>query len=163
MPYMPFAYFWQAPTAITPNISEPPYHGPSHPLHGVCELAQRGMRELTPEWGHVLHVIPSYPDAVGALFVSCLDTEYYLHGWALKAGILLDARRPGRVLGVLPGAQPVSGHPGIIDVASGHLTARRVGNAWLAVEGGSGLPQRLRVLSALRIAKLDLSHVRSQA
>ena len=161
IPYSPFPRFWQAPSAVTPNISEPPYHGPTHPLPGVCELAQRGLRALTPEWGHAINVIPSYPDSVGTLFVSCIDTEYYLHGWGLGAGVLLDARRPGRVLGQIPGAHPVAGHPGTVNVPNGGLTARRVANAWLVVQGGSGLAQRLQALSALRIAKLDLRHVRS--
>ena len=93
--------------------------------------------------------------------MSCVDTEYYLHGWGLGAGVLLDARRPGRVLGQIPGGQPVAGHPGTVNVPNGGLTARRVANAWLVVQGGSGLAQRLQTLSALRIAKLDLRHVRS--
>jgi hypothetical protein len=31
-----------------------------------------------------------------------------------------------------------------------------VGDAWLVVQGGSGTTQRVRVLKALRIKKLDL-------
>jgi hypothetical protein len=160
MPYMPFAYFWQARSAVTPNIHEPAYHGATHPSPGVCELSQTGLRALRPEWGHVIKVIPRYPDAVGALFVACVDTEYYLHGWGLKAAVLLDARRPGRVLGPIPGAIPVSGAAGIVNTPAG-LTARRVGNAWLVIDGGSGLAQRLQALRALRIGKLDLNHVSS--
>jgi len=38
MPYMPFAFFWQARSAVTSNISEPPYHGPTRPLHGDSHL-----------------------------------------------------------------------------------------------------------------------------
>jgi hypothetical protein len=159
MPFMPFASFWQARSAVTPNITESPYHGPTRPLPGACELARRGLRALTPEWGHVINVIPSYPDAVGALLVSCVDTEYYLHGWGLEAAVLLDARRPGRVLATLRGAQPVAGHPGTVNAPDGGLTARRIGNAWLVVQGGSGLAQRLQALSALRIGKLDLRRV----
>jgi hypothetical protein len=79
-----------------------------------------------------------------------------LHGWPLATGVLLDARRPGRVLGALPGAAPVPGAPGIVDFAAASLSARRVGNAWLVVRGGSGTRQRLRVLEALRISRLDL-------
>ena len=161
MPYMPFVSFWQARSAVTPNITEPPYHGPRHPLPGVCELAQRGLRALTPEWGHVIKVIPSYPDAVGELFVSCVDTHYYLQGWPLTAAVLLDARDPGYVLGGIPGAQPVAGFASTVNAPGGRLTARRIGNAWLVVQGGSGLAQRLQVLGALRIGKLDLSRVSS--
>lgn len=43
------------------------------------------------------------------------------------------------------------------------LTAKRVGNAWLVAQGGSGLAQRVHVLTDLRINKLDLHpgrHVR---
>jgi hypothetical protein len=76
--------------------------------------------------------------------------------------VLLDARRPGRVLGRIPGAQPVGGRPGTVDVPRGALAARRIGNAWLVVQGGSGLAQRLQALSALRIGKLDLRRVRSR-
>jgi hypothetical protein len=41
------------------------------------------------------------------------------------------------------------------------LTAKRVGNAWLVVQGGSGLAQRVKVLNSLRISKLDLHHLTS--
>jgi hypothetical protein len=39
------------------------------------------------------------------------------------------------------------------------LTAKRVGNAWLVAQGGSGLAQRVHVLTDLRINKLDLHQV----
>lgn len=151
-----FAYFWQAPSAVTPNTQEPPYHGPSRPLPGVCELAQHGLPGLTAEWGHAIHRIAPVPDSIGELFLSCLDTEYYLHGWPLAAGVLLDARRPGQTLGAVPGARPVSGHPDTVDFEGGNLTARRSGNAWLVVQGGSGMRQRLEVLTALKSSRLDL-------
>ena len=41
------------------------------------------------------------------------------------------------------------------------LTAKRVGNAWLVVQGGAGLAQRVQVLDAVRINKLDLHHLTS--
>ncbi len=155
-PSFPFPYFWQAPSAVTPNISEPPYHGPTHPLPGVCELAQHGLPGLTAEWGHAIHEIAPVRDSVGELFLSCLDTEYYLHGWPLLVGVLLDARRPGEVLGAIPGARPVAGHPDTVNFEGGNLTARRSGDAWLVAQGGSGTAQRLEVLAALRISRLDL-------
>jgi len=60
-----------------------------------------------------------------------------------------------------------------VNLATGHfpsslfsrnfgVTAKRVGNAWLVVQGGSGLAQRLQVLNALRISKLDLRHLASR-
>jgi hypothetical protein len=49
--------------------------------------------------------------------------------------------------------------PGYFDrvtLADASLTARRIGNAWLVVEGSSGAAQRLGVLSALCISRLAL-------
>jgi NAD(P)H-flavin reductase len=39
-------------------------------------------------------------------------------------------------------------------LTTGSTTARRSGQAWLAVQGGTGVAQRLRVLDALRRRKL---------
>jgi hypothetical protein len=132
----------------------------THPLPGACEIAQNGLPGLRAQWGHVLARIEPVTNAEGELFLSCVDTEYFLHGWPLDSAVLLDARRPGLTLGPLPGASPVAGHPGVVNVAlgalPGDLTARHIGNAWLVVEGGASLVQRLQVLDALRIAKLSL-------
>jgi hypothetical protein len=132
----------------------------THPLPGACEIAARGLPGLQPQWGHVLAAIEPVASAEGELFLSCVDTEYFLHGWPLDTAILLDAHRPGQTLGPIPGASPVAGHAGVVNVVlgslPGDLTARRVGNAWLVVEGGASLAQRLQVLGALRIAKLAL-------
>jgi hypothetical protein len=156
-----FPSFWQAPSAVTRNNHQAPYHGPSHPLPGVCELAQHGLRGLTPEWGHVIRKISPASDSEGTLFLACIDTHYYFRGWPLVAAILLDGRHPGRVLGSIPGAQAVPAYPDTVNVAAAGLTARRIGKAWLVVEGGSGMTQRLEVLRALSIRKLDLRHVGS--
>jgi hypothetical protein len=92
--------------------------------------------------------------------------------------VLVDGHRPVHVLGPIPGAQPVPGHPDMVNLPLGRvswnydtpitagspqysLTARRVGNAWLVVQGGYGLAQRVQVLGALRISKLDLHHLAS--
>ncbi len=56
----------------------------------------------------------------------------------------------------MPGASPVPGVPGVVDFPSASLSARRDGDAWVVVRGGSGSRQRLRVLEALRISRLDL-------
>jgi hypothetical protein len=131
--------FWQAPNAVTPRIHESAYHGSTHPRPGVCELAQHGLPGLVGEWGGTLSTISPAQDALGEVFLSCINTEYYLHGWPLDMAVLLDGRRPGQVLGPIPGAQPVLGHPNIVNLATGSLTAKRAGNAWLVAEGGSGL------------------------
>jgi hypothetical protein len=152
--------FWQAPSAITPNIHERPYQGPKHPLPGACELGQHGLRALKPEWGHVIARVHPVTDGQGEVFLPCVDTEYYLHGWPLEVSILVDAAQPGKTLGAIPGTTPVAGHPGTVNLAVGQfpggLTAEQIGQAWLVVQGGASLAQRLRVLEALRIAKLQV-------
>lgn len=153
--------FWQAPSAVTPRIHEPRYRGRTRPRPGICELAQHGLRGLTPEWGSTITSLPTVNDYVGELFVSCVSTEYYLHGWALTAAVLLDARHPGVLLGPIPGARPLPDQRSIVDFPGASLAAQRVRNAWLVVHGGSGTAQRLRVLQALEIHKLNLPHRQS--
>lgn len=67
--------------------------------------------------------------------------------------MLLEAAAPGSAAPVsLPGAVAVRHHAGVVSAPgwNGQILARRVGNAWLAVEGHAPLRQRLRVLSHLR-------------
>jgi hypothetical protein len=94
----------------------------------------------------------SYTGIIGRVFLSCADTEYYLHNWPLDAGVLLDAGHPGTPPAPLPDMKAVHGHAGVFTAPGegGALTARRVGNAWLVVDGGSGQGQRLAVLADLR-------------
>ena len=153
----PPTVFWQAPDAVTASNHQPPYHGPTHPGAGACELGQSGLQGLTPEWGHTLAKITPVTDAQGELLLSCIDTHYYLNGWPLTAAVLLNAQDPGSTPGPLPGAAPVPGTANTVDVPTAGISGRRVGNAWLVVSGGSGATQRLSVLRALPITQLDLS------
>jgi len=147
--------FWQAPTAGGPR-----YSGPGRPLPGACELSQHGLPGLAPEFGHVIKRIQPARDAQGEVFLACIDTEYYLHGWPLEVAVLVDAQDPGATLGSIPAGRPVAGHPLTVNLPAGQfpgaLTARRTGNAWLVVQGGASQAQRLRVLQALNIRKLNL-------
>jgi hypothetical protein len=172
---------WIAPDAVTrwwplPGFTvpyhHPGYHGRTHPGPGVCELAQHGLPALHAEFGHTIATISPVHDALGEVFLSCIDAGYYLHGWPLNVAVLLDGHRPGQVLGPIPGARPVPGQPEMVNLATGQfpsslftrnygVTAKRVGNAWLVAQGGSGLAQRLQVLNSLRISKLDLHHLTS--
>ena len=45
---------------------------------------------------------------------------------------------------------------GLIPMPDGGLSARRVGNAWLVVQGGAGTAQRLAALAALNPAPVEL-------
>ena len=158
-PILPVRY-WQAPSAVRPDNHQPPYHGPKHPLPGACELSEHGLPGLTPEFGHVIRRIGAVPNAEGELFLSCIDTEYYFHGWPLEVSVLVDAVRPGQTPGPIPGARPIIGRPNVVNLAVGQfpgsMTAQQIGEAWLVVQGGANLAQRLRVLQAIRIHKLDL-------
>lgn len=179
---------WMAPDAVsrwwplgefTVPYQGPGYHAPTRPRPGVCELAQHGLPALHAQFGHTIAWIAPVPDAVGEVFLSCVDTEYWMDGWPLQAAVLLDGHRPGQVLGPIPGAQPVPGQPDMVNLPLGRvplnydtpisadspqlsLTAKRVGNAWLVVQGGYGLAQRVHVLNALRIRKLDLHRLTSR-
>jgi hypothetical protein len=151
------------PTTALPAWTDEPsrwWQRPTTPPAGPCRLAAHGLAGLTPEWGHVAAAIVPVTGAEGELFLSCTDTEYNLDRWPLDAAILLDARHPGRTLAEIPGATPIKGQPNTVNLQVGNppgdITARRVGNAWIAVQGGRDQSQRLQVLQSLNIAKLTL-------
>jgi hypothetical protein len=144
----------------SPQVAIRWWEHPSAAPPGPCRLRTRGLGELTPEWGHVASaIVPYRVQIVGRAFFSCMDTEYYLHGWPLKAAILLDAAHPGSEPAAIPGLRPIRGAQRLLDgpgpVGQGGLTATRLGNAWLVVAGGSGRAQRVLVLRHL-FARIDL-------
>jgi hypothetical protein len=96
----------------------------------------------------------SFTGLIGRPFLSCVDTQYELNGSLLDAGVLLDATHPGVAPAALPGMRPVAGHGGVVQAPGwdGKLVGLRTGHAWLLVEGGSSLQQRLTVLEHLRAA-----------
>jgi hypothetical protein len=70
-----------------------------------------------------------------------------------SAAILLNAQNPARTAPNLPGLTP-STHPGDYEEASsagGQVTATRVGNAWLLVQGPNQR-QRTALLNTINIA-----------
>jgi hypothetical protein len=157
---------WPLPTQLGPPYRGPGFHVRTHPGPGVCELSQHGLPALHAQFGHTVLWFAPDSHALGEAFWSCLDAEYYLHGWPLTVAVLLDGRRPGQVLEPIPGARPVPGKPDMVNVATGRfpsslfsnnfgVTAKRVGYAWLVAQGGSGLAQRVQVLNSLAISKLD--------
>jgi hypothetical protein len=178
-PHEPLYSTWMAPDASTRwwplDFVPEPYHGrgyhqPPHPGPGVCELAQHGLPALHAQWGETMAWLTPVKSALGEVFLPCADTAYYLHGWPIQVAVLLDGHHPGQVLGPIPGARPVSGQPGIVDLPTGQfpsslffrnfgVTAKRVGNAWLVARGGYDLAQRVQALNALRISKLDLHRI----
>ena len=100
--YEPLPSTWIAPDASTRSFPLPganmPYHGrgyhqPAHPGPGVCELSQHGLSALHAQFGETIAWITPVKDALGEVFLSCIDAEYYLHGWPIEAAVLLDGRQ----------------------------------------------------------------------
>ena len=100
----------------------------------------------------------------GRAFVDCDDTVVSWAGSDFRASLLLDAAHPGSRPASIPTTQPVAGDPGAvfspaviptvpraptIPLPFQGMVARRVGNAWLVVQGGTTTAQRLHVLSRL--------------
>jgi len=141
---------------IHPNSPGNPTGIPTHPRSGACEIAQHGLPTLKPEWGADVEAVQPVANATGELLLSCNDTEYNFDHSPLTVTILVNAQRPGAGPGPIPGTTPVVGEPGI--VAGDGEAARRIGNAWLLVNGGRDLHDQLEILHALTIAKLALAH-----
>lgn len=139
--------------AIASAQVRPRAQRPALSARGRCLLSAPALPGLSERWSHVAGAIAPYPGAiVGRAFFSCIDTEYYLHGWPLDAAILLDAAHPGAVPAAIPGLSAVSAEPGYFNGPGdfkGPLTATRRGDAWVLIAGGSGLAQRLELLRHL--------------
>ncbi len=145
---------WSAPErAYSAGLPASGWQAPEHPPAGVCSLTATHLSGLRPRFGHVVTTVAPTPDIAGGGFASCIDTEYSFAHSSLDAAVLLDAAQPGSVApGSLPDADPVRHHPDLFSAPgwNGKILARRVGNAWLAVEGGASLRQRIEILSHLR-------------
>jgi hypothetical protein len=149
-------------------ITESPDHGaswfrdwnpPSTPLAGPCQLRVSGLARAIPEWGQIATAIRPYPaQIVGRGFLSCVDTEYFIPGYGMRAAVLLDAANPLRARpAAIPGLTPIRQAPGFYngagDVQLGPMTARREGNAWIVVAGGGPHAEeaRIRLLRHLNV------------
>jgi hypothetical protein len=144
---------WSAPEhAYSASLPASSWQAPEHPPAGACSITASHLAGLRPRFGHVATSVTRTPNIAGGGFASCVDIEYSFARSSLDAAVLLDAAQPGSVAPApLPGAAPVRHHPGLFSAPgwNGQLLARRAGDAWLAVEGGASLRQRVRVLSHL--------------
>lgn len=146
---------WSAPqrnysTALPAAAWQAPASSPA----GVCSLTPAHLRGLVPRFGHVATSLLPTPGIAGGGFASCIDIEYSFARSSLDAAVLLNAAEPAAAAPAsLPNATPVRHHPGLFSAPgwNGQILARRVGEAWLAVEGGANLRQRIDVLSHLRV------------
>lgn len=136
------------------------WNPPAAPLNGPCQLRVSGLKGITAEWGQVATAIRSYPQPiVGRGFLSCIDTEYHVPGRGMRAAALLDAVHPGRARpAAIPGLVPIPQAPGFYNgeayASDGPMTAKREGNAWVAVAGGGRNAEeaRIRLLRHLRLS-----------
>ncbi len=140
---------------------------PQKPPRGACTLAApssyRAYRGTT-----AVRLEPE-TDVEGAALTSCLSVDYKVAGTTLTAAVLVNARSPTSAPPALFGASPVAGQPGLVNREEDTglhsstriaFTARRDGDAWIVVEGGRGLAQRIEAVHALRIARIVVSPVR---
>ncbi len=135
---------------------------PQRQPHGSCTLT-------APAWlravrGTVAYDLKAVAGVQGTALLSCLSTDYALGGATITAAVLLNAADPASPPPAIFGATAIAGTPGFVSredfplPAEEAIAARRDGNAWLVVQGGSGLAQRLLVLRELRIAHIALPH-----
>lgn len=139
--------------AYSAGLPASAWKAPERPPAGACSITAVKRAGLKPRFGHVATSLLPTPGISGGGLASCIDTEYTFAHAALDAAVLLDAARPGAATPVaLPNAAPVRHHPGLFSAPgwNGQILARRVGQAWLAVEGGASLRQRIQLLSRLR-------------
>jgi hypothetical protein len=128
------------------------WRGASPPASGVCALQARGLPGLTPTSGRVVTTLRPYPGILGGGFLTCVGREFRFEHWPVTAALLLDAARPGSgEPAEIPGLRRLVGQ-GAVFIGRGanadYVAARRP-RAWLVVEGGASVTQRLEVLTHL--------------
>jgi hypothetical protein len=134
---------------------------PQREPRGRCPLTVRPGSGASAREGMILTAIAPDPGIIGHAYLSCVGLGFRLRGSWFKAAVLLDAKRPGAPPATLPGMRPVPGAPGFFDRASAFggsegLAARRVGDAWLVVQGETSMSRRVQALRALRVGAIDL-------
>jgi hypothetical protein len=154
LPGAPFARlhdaapFWQAQrtSGTQPSLHSPPA--------GACEINTSGLRHTQLFFGSVVQHVAGFPELAGRTFLSCAETQFGA-GLGVDAAVLLDAQHPGTRPEPIAGATAV--RPGIVNLPTSTLgqpkalTARRVGDAWLAIEAGGTLDQRIHILDRLHV------------
>lgn len=114
---------------------------PHHPPGGLCSLPAVHLPGVTRQWEVVATTIPRFGSAVTADALHSCARAWYQFGNApvLSAAVLLNARDPNRRAPAPPDLR-ATGTPGVFSEdggASGNIAARRLGRAWLVVQGGT--------------------------
>ena len=137
----------ESPYLYAPGRS---WTAPSRPPQGKCAIASR-TRTVAPIDGFVVTRTPQVGGLIGRPFLSCASTRYLLHGQALLAALLVDAKNPRRDPRPLPAMHTLSHHRGVFAAlgASGPIVARRVRSGWLVVGEGRTQMDDVRVLDQL--------------
>ncbi len=117
-----------------------------------CSIQAVHRSSVTAQWEVVATRAPALGPAVaGNVLFSCARSWFSIRGQsqAPSAAVLLDAQDPRHSAPPLPGLKP-AGSPGVFIDASAQIVARRVGRAWLVVQGQSVALSRM-LLSSLRV------------
>ncbi|HEY4894950.1 MAG TPA: hypothetical protein VII01_02570 [Solirubrobacteraceae bacterium] len=119
-----------------------------------CSIRAPRLPYVTASWGVIATRVATLGTAVDAnVLFSCARSWYSIKGStnASSATILLSARRPQDAAPTLPGLEATA-HPGVFSEdggADGPILGRRVGRAWLVVQGPS-ISTDAMLLGALR-------------
>lgn len=136
----------------SPVLETRNWERPAPPARGVCSISAHGPLGLETELGsvasllHPLRGVPGDPD------ITCATTTYSWQSESnLIASVLLDADHPGRTPAPISAFAPVLAHPGLFATRQdeGVLVGKRVPGAWLVLEGGESLRERLALLAHL--------------
>jgi hypothetical protein len=128
------------------------------PPPAACEIDPRGLAGAKLYYGAVVVHVHGEPQLEGDPYVSCAYMQLYYRGYTVQAAVLLDARHPGQLPALVPDSVAVRSQPNTVNEPQRSvqqpITARRIGDAWLAVEtlshqGSSTLTERLTVLNKL--------------
>jgi hypothetical protein len=141
-----------SPSTLGPTTTRR-YGASSSPTSSPCSIRAPHLPEVSASWGVLAEHVPDLGSAVAAnTLFSCARSWYSVKGSteAPSAAILVSAQQPQRPAPTPPGLRPTT-RPGIFAEdggGSGPLLAKRVGRAWLLVQGPS-LSTDAILLSAL--------------
>jgi hypothetical protein len=135
---------------------------PLHPAASSCAIRVGALAGLSAVSESVLREAPTNPASTGGPgYLSCASVELRFDGNPVIAAILLNAQHPGTRPAPLPETHPLAGDrqtyvgPGAEEVGflkfgfsyAATITARRVGDAWLVIQGPAG--QQSNILNVL--------------
>jgi hypothetical protein len=149
------------PPIPPPALETRQWERPARPARGVCRIVARHLPGLVATSGSVISVLRRVSGVPGRPYVTCAITNFKYRNDSpeLEAQMVLDAVHPGVAPSPIAALTPVSGQPGVFQsrLDGGSVVGRRVPGAWLLVEEGASLAQRLVLLATLR-ASVHLSH-----